>query len=88
MEKNRFVIAGEANIELDPTATESPRLAQGAERVLRRTTRSAAMADYSREEFFKAGDFRRNLRSGYQVAAFTCCSWRSGRREPRSSPVS
>jgi hypothetical protein len=23
-----------------------------------------------------------------QFAAFTCCSWRSGRREPRSSPVS
>src|SRR5262249_61683629 len=23
-----------------------------------------------------------------QVAAFPCCSWRSGRREPRSSPVS
>src|SRR3984893_7335215 len=23
-----------------------------------------------------------------QVAAFTCCSWRSGRREPTSSPVS
>jgi hypothetical protein len=88
MEKNRFIIAGEANIELDPIATESFCPAQGAERVLGRTARGAAMADYPREEFFKAGDFRRDLRSGYQVAAFTCCSWRSGRREPRSSPVS
>ena len=88
MEKNRFIIAGETDIELDPTATKSFCRAQRAERVLGRTARGAAMADYPREELFKAGDFRRDLRSGCQVAAFTCCSWRSGRREPRSSPVS
>lgn len=88
MQQNRYIITGEANVEFDPAAAEGLCRAQGRKCVLGRTGGHAAVANYPREKFLKAGILRRDPTSGCQVAAFTCCSWRSGRREPRSSPVS
>jgi hypothetical protein len=88
MEKYRLAIGSQANVELDPAAAKGFGLVQGRERVLGRADRGTAMANYPRQNLFEAGAPRRDPASAYQVAAFACCSWRSGRREPRSSPVS
>jgi hypothetical protein len=56
MQEHWSVICGQANIELDPTATERRRLAQASERILRCVGGGATVTDHGRE--FARANFR------------------------------
>lgn len=66
VKQNRLAVAGEPDIELNPTATERLCFAQSGESVFRRVCGGAAMADDWREDSFDPLALRRNSRRGGQ----------------------
>src|SRR5262249_42639601 len=58
MQQDGFAVRSQANIELDPAATERLGPAQPGERIFRSATRGAAMSDHRRQSR-RCGDGRR-----------------------------